>query len=137
MMLMASYDSAGHRDPLPGLPDFQSHDSGLSAPGASPQAFPDASATPERGTVADSAFVVPAGASTANGDRVTVGPLDTLSGPQADLYAGADANPLSGLPGDWVGHSGAGRGRVGGPGNPNAVSVPSLATQAENARRHS
>jgi hypothetical protein len=31
---MAAYDSPGHRDPLPGIPGFQSHDSGMTAPGS-------------------------------------------------------------------------------------------------------
>jgi hypothetical protein len=38
---VAAYDSPGHADPLPGIPGFQSHDSGMTAPGSdSPGAQP-------------------------------------------------------------------------------------------------
>lgn len=65
------------------------------------------------GTTMTTAYVVPAMGSTVNGDRVPVGPLDTLVSPQADLYTGPDANPLTaGMSGDQVGHTGIGGGHT-------------------------
>jgi hypothetical protein len=130
---MASYDSPGYVDRTPAGPVSQH----TGAPGSGPQAFPDAAAAPSRGTIGDSALVIPSGASTVNGDRVQVSPLDTLSGPQADLYSGADVNTLSSITGDMAGHSGAGAGTVQGAGNPNAAPIGSLAAQIQAARRRS
>lgn len=72
-----------------------------------------------------------------NGDRVQVSPWDVNVGRQQDLYSGADGDPLTGIPGTYLGSTGAGQGQVRGPGNPNAMAPGSLAAQAETARRPS
>lgn len=81
------------------------------APGSQATSVPDASTSYDTtGTTPTSAFVVPVSASTVNGDRVPVGRFDTEVGLQADLYTGADSNPITGQAGDSVGYTGAGAG---------------------------
>jgi hypothetical protein len=105
---MASYDSPGYGDRTPAGPVAQT----TGVTGSQPTQVPDASAEPGRGTVGSSALVVPVSGSVINGDRVEVGPMDTLVGHQADVYSGADADPLSGLAGNLLGTTGLGRGKV-------------------------
>lgn len=70
-----------------------------------------------QGTTMTSAYVVPWGGSTVNGDRVPVGPLDSEVPLQADQYTGADPNLLSGgISGDDLGVTGIDGGHVRGPG---------------------
>jgi hypothetical protein len=128
---MGSYDSPGFQDTTPAGP-VNEH---TGAPGSQPTGFIDASAyTDVAGTHGSSAFVSPGFDSIALGSRVTVSPVDVLVPSQADLYAGGDANPLSAVPGDLAGQSGAGAGRVRGGGNPNAEPAGSLADQIASAQ---
>jgi hypothetical protein len=105
---MGSYDSPSWTDRTPAGVVAQT--TGLG--GSQPTEVPDASAEPGRGTIGNSALVVPVSGSVINGDRVTVGPLDTLVGHQADVYSGSDGDPISGLPGDYLGQTGIGKGHV-------------------------
>jgi hypothetical protein len=117
---MARYDSPGYQNQLPGFAPRPAHDY-LTAPGSPPMAAgaPDAAQTvPHPGP--GQAWIVPSGASTVNGDMVTVGVLDTEVSAQAALYSGPEADPWSGLPGELFGHTGAGTGSVAGPHHPNA-----------------
>jgi hypothetical protein len=92
------------------------------AAGTSAQGVPDADAYSDTaGTHGDSAFISPVWDNIANGHRVTVSPLDVLIDTQADLYNGTDPNPLSGVPGGLMGHTGAGMGRVSTPHHVNAA----------------
>jgi hypothetical protein len=105
---MSGYEMPGFQDRTPAGTVMQSTGLGGSQPGG----IPDTSAEPGRGTVGNSALVVPVSGSVINGDRVEVGPMDTLVGHQADVYSGADADPLNGLPGTYLGQTGLGKGRV-------------------------
>jgi hypothetical protein len=130
---MAAND--GLRGPVHGL-FGETYSTG--APGSQATGLPDASALPDTaGTHGDSAFITPVLDSIVSGDRVTVGPLDTLVGGQADLYGGTDPNLLSSVPGVQAGNTGAGVGSVQGAGNPNAVPIGDLSSQINAARRPS
>lgn len=134
---MASYDQPGYVNRYPG----GEAPAGTGAPGSMPTGIPDTTALPDTsGTTGNSAWVTVPGASLANGDRVTVSPLDTLVGRQADLYSGSDADPMNGNPGDGPngqGYTGAGDGNVVTPHHPSSMNVPDLASQIEAARRPS
>lgn len=108
---MGSYDNPGYSDRTPAGSVNES--TGLG--GSQATQVPTATTSyPSMGTTVNSAFVVPSGASTVNGDRVPAGPLDTLVGLQADLYTGPDPNELTaGLSGDAVGSTGIGHGHTG------------------------
>lgn len=107
---MSNYDSPGYMDRTPAGAVVEN--TGLA--GSQATEVPTTTTTyPTMGTTADSAFVVPSGGSTVNGDRVPVGPLDTLVGLQADQYTGSDPDVLNGgVPGDFMGQSGIGKGHV-------------------------
>jgi hypothetical protein len=62
------------------------------------------------GTTASSALVTPFASGYQNADRVPVGADDSQVPAQTDLYAGSDADPLSGMAGNAVGYTGAGTG---------------------------
>lgn len=129
MVRLARYDSPDFSEQLPGV-DY-GRDTAQTAPGT-PSPYP----VPQiQGTTVSSALVIPFGSGFQNGDRVSVGPDDSQVPAQTDLYSGLDSNPLSGLAGDLVGTTGSGRGRAGGPGNPNAQVVASLAAQTAAAMR--
>lgn len=105
---MASYDSPGYQDKLPGGAAVPQ---GTGAPGSAPGPLPATDALPddlERGTVGYSAVVTIPGATLANADRVQVGVSDTLSGSQAFAY-GSARDPLTGI-GPELGQTGAGMG---------------------------
>jgi hypothetical protein len=118
---MARYDdSAAYPDQAPGMPARNSHDY-MTAPGSAPTpagSLVSSPPVPQGGP--DRAVLVDPYGSTYGATVVPVGPYDTEVGPQAGLYAGSEPNPLSTMPGDWVGHTGAGTGRVTGPGHPNS-----------------
>ena len=110
---MASYDSPGHRDPIPGYPDFQSHDSGMTAPGSPSLGMGDtdsASASLKAGTVGSTAVITPVGGSLVNADVVQVSPVDAVATGQADSY-GPSRDPLNGVGSD-LGQTGAGMGHT-------------------------
>jgi hypothetical protein len=134
---MASYDSPGFAEQLPGL--VFGRDPAMTAPGSSsPGAIPDtdsAGVSAEAGTVGNSALVVPNFGSVVNGDRVTVSPDDVLVSTQALSY-GPAVDPLTGI-GAALGDTGAGSGHVQAPGNPNVVGVPPMGSQVAQARRPS
>ena len=110
---MARYDSPGYHNLMPGIPD---RDESMTAPG-SPAPYPVPDIT---GTTPTSALVTPYGSGYQNADRVAVAPDMTQVPAQTDLYAGQDANPLSGVLGDQAGHTGAGTGAVHDP-HPNST----------------
>ena len=105
---MASYDSPGYHNLMPGIPDREGM---FVAPGSVPPERPDTSGPLsdrlQQGTVGDSAVITPAGGSLANADVVTVGPRDTLIPSEAQMYDDA-ADLLTGVTGQ--GKTGAGMG---------------------------
>jgi hypothetical protein len=109
---VAGYDAvigSGYQDRLPGIGAFNPRD--MTAPGSSQDAVSPAASAPGQDGPPGSptvAVVVPPGTSLVNADRVPVGPFDTASGSQADLYSGPDPSGPSGLPGELFGTTGAG-----------------------------
>jgi hypothetical protein len=112
---VGSYDSPGFTDRTPAGVVVQHTGAG----GTQPSGVPDTSAEPGTGTVGFSALVVPVSGSVINGDRVQVGAADTNVGRQQDLYSGSDGDLIAGIPGDYLGFTGAGQGHVMGPSHPN------------------
>jgi hypothetical protein len=112
---VGSYDSPGFIDRTPAGRVLEHTGAG----GSQPSGVPDTSAEPGTGTIGFSALIVPVGASTLSGDRVQVGVADTNVGRQQDLYSGSDGDLIAGIPGDYLGHTGAGKGHVTGPAHPN------------------
>jgi hypothetical protein len=93
---MARYDSPGYQNLGPAGPVHQSTVAGSGS--GSPQSYP----------VADPAsrpLIVALGMSLPAADLVSVGPDDTQVPRQTDLFTGTDANPLSEVSGDAVGHT--------------------------------
>jgi hypothetical protein len=129
-----AYDSPGFPTPLPGLPDFQSHDSGLTAPGSVPPAAGiDAGVGGVEQNTGTRVMVTIPGGSLVNADETWVGAGDTTLPSQVQAY-GASPDPLTGV-GPELGATGAGRGSVSSPRHPDNVTVPPLMAQAEAARR--
>jgi hypothetical protein len=118
---MASYDSPGFHNLMPGIPD---RDSAMSAPGSVVPERPDTSGPLgdrlQAGTLGDSAVITPVGASLANADVVTVGPRDTLIPSEAQMYDD-HADLLTGVTG--LGQTGAGQGFAYSH-NPNSMNRP-------------
>lgn len=98
---MARYDQPGFVSPLPGVPDFDAHDSGMTAMGSpgSPATRPD--------TDPVSVIVTVPGASDVNSDSAVVSCNDTLT---ANQVAGLAREPISGA--EHLGDSGAGKGSI-------------------------
>jgi hypothetical protein len=109
---VASYDSPGFADWYPGGQAPPGTGAPGSAPGGGVETSTPLSDRVQAGTTGSSAVITPYGGSLVNADIVSVGPRDTLVPGEADLYAGGDANPLSGVTGDAVGYTGAGLGRT-------------------------
>jgi hypothetical protein len=83
--------------------------------GGSPFATPGVGAgqQPAEGPPLGMAIVTTSGASSIPVQPVaTVGAFDSNLPAQSDLYAGADGDPLTGLPGAYLGSTGLGRGKV-------------------------
>ena len=76
---MASYDSPGFHNLMPGIPD---RDGSMTAPGSVLPDRPDTSGSLsdriQQGTMGNSAVITPVGGTLANADVVQVGPKDTL-----------------------------------------------------------
>jgi hypothetical protein len=136
---MARYDSPGFTDVIPG--GVVNESTGApGSPGAPGVPVPPPGAVYAAGTEGPAAALLPEGtvmvSNWAGGPSVTAewGRDDTQVPAQTDLYAGQDANALSGQAGGAVGQTGAGTGAWH-PSNPNAVPVGSLADQLQAARR--